>query len=101
MKEKAKERIEIMDNLQMDTNMRISKIERGQAALKQEVKSGFKYIEKELKDIKNNHLHTLEEKMTTMQVKIATITTRQTIVLSIAVFIITMAVNLIFVIFFK
>ena len=84
-----------------DIRNRVNGLDISMAALQQEVKGGFRYIGEEIKDMKKNHLHTLEVDMRKMRIKLAKTTLRLTIVISIAVFIISVLVNLAFVIFFK
>ena len=84
-----------------DIRGRVDALDKTTASLQEEVRSGFKYIGKELDDLKNNHVHTVEEEVKKLRIGMARMTTRLTITISIAVFIITIIVNVAFVLFVK
>lgn len=80
-----------MEKSNQTTNMEI--VERV-AKLEERVDSGMGYINKELKEIKDNHLHTLQTDVNDLKIKVNTLTVKISIIVSVAVIVIEMLMRI-------
>ena len=67
------------------------------AKLEERVDNGLNYINKDLSEIKNNHLHTLQCDVDNLKIQVNTITVK----ISVAVAIVTIIIDVVFRVFFK
>ena len=57
------------------------------AKLEERVDNGLKYISKEIKEMKDNHLHTLQTDMDALQMKVNALTVKVAVIVAVASFI--------------
>ena len=67
------------------------------AKLEERTDLGFKFVNETLKDLKDNHLHTLQTDVDDLKLKVNTIAVK----ISVAVAIITVVIDIVFRVFFK
>ncbi|MCA9371666.1 MAG: hypothetical protein H6773_02720 [Pseudomonadales bacterium] len=66
------------------------------AKLEERVDGGFKFIGKELKEIKNNHLHQLQDDVSELKIKVNTIAVKVSVAVAIATILIDLAFRFLF-----
>jgi hypothetical protein len=66
------------------------------AKLEERVDGGFVYLNKELKEIKDNHLHQLQSDVSDLKVKVNTLAVKVSIAASIAMILVDLAIRFFF-----
>ncbi len=66
------------------------------AKLEERVDSGFGYIKEELKDIKENHIHTLQCDVNDLKLKVNTLAVKMGVIVAVVTIVIDIAIRLIF-----
>lgn len=66
------------------------------AKLEERVDGGFKFIGKELKEIKDNHLHQLQSDVNDLKIKLNTITVKVSVAVALATILIDLAFRFLF-----
>jgi len=66
------------------------------AKLEERVDGGFKFVGKELKEIKDNHLHQLQSDVSDLKIKLNTITVKVSVAVAIATILIDLAFRFLF-----
>ncbi len=66
------------------------------AKLEERVDSGFGYIKEELKEIKENHLHTLQKDVSDLKIQVNTLMVKMGIIVAVVTIVIDIAIRLIF-----
>lgn len=66
------------------------------AKLEERVDSGFGYIKEELKEIKDNHLHTLQKDVGDLKIQVNTLAVKMGVIVAVITIVIDIAIRLIF-----
>lgn len=79
-----------------DENLNTVEMHERVAKLEERVDGGFKFIGKELKEIKDNHLHQLQDDVSELKIKVNTIAVKVSVAVAIATILTDLAFRFLF-----